>query len=255
VIRKRVIGVVTVKEGWAVQSFGYHRYLPLGKPEVLVENFDRWGADEILLQCIDRSRAAAGPDLALLERVSRKGLATPLIYAGGISDAADAVAAVKSGADRVCVDALLHDAPRTLGELAAPLGAQAIIASLPMSLQSGAPLWIDYRSGRQGPLCSAVIDAFEAGLVSEALVIDWRHEGSSAAFDMNLLTMFPIPHAPLIAFGGLSEPAQLRTVLQHQRAGAAAVGNFLNYREHSIAHFKSQLAGLPVRPGSAESAP
>ena len=32
-----------------MQSFGYRRYLPLGRPEVLVENLDRWGADEIVL--------------------------------------------------------------------------------------------------------------------------------------------------------------------------------------------------------------
>ena len=127
-IKKRLVGVVTVKDGWAVQSFGYGRWLPLGKPEVLTENLDRWGADEIVLQCIDRG--ARGPDLQLLGRVSSKGLSTPLIYAGGIRNAADAVAAVKSGADRVCVDSLLHDDPEALRALSAPLGAQAVIASM-----------------------------------------------------------------------------------------------------------------------------
>ena len=83
-IQKRLIGVITVKQGWAVQSFGYRRHLPMGRPEVVAENLDRWGVDEILLQCIDRSRHGLGPDLALLERISRKGLATPLIYQGGI---------------------------------------------------------------------------------------------------------------------------------------------------------------------------
>jgi cyclase len=238
-----------------VQSFGYRRYLPLGKPEVLVENLDRWGADEILLQCIDRSRTGDGPDLALLERVSRKGLATPLIYAGGIRDADDAVAAVKSGADRICVDAMLHDAPHRLAELSEPLGAQAIIASLPMALAADEPLWTDYRSGRQAPLGKAMVEAFETGVVSEALVIDWQHEGSPGAFDNRLLTAFPARHIPLIAFGGLSMPMQLREALQLPRTSAVAVGNFLNYREHGIAYYKSQLAGLPVRLGGAEARP
>ena len=34
-LKKRLIGVVTVRRGWAVQSFGYKRWLPLGRPEVL----------------------------------------------------------------------------------------------------------------------------------------------------------------------------------------------------------------------------
>ena len=31
---KRLVGVVTVRRGIAVQSFGYQRWLPLGRPEV-----------------------------------------------------------------------------------------------------------------------------------------------------------------------------------------------------------------------------
>ncbi len=65
-LRKRLVGVVTVMGGHAVQSFRYERYLPLGRPEVLIENLDRWGADEILLQCIDRGRDGVGPDFPLL---------------------------------------------------------------------------------------------------------------------------------------------------------------------------------------------
>lgn len=113
-LKKRLIGVVTVRQGWAVQSFNYSRYLPLGKPEVLVENLDRWGADEILIQCIDRSVANAGPDFPLLDRLGALGLSTPLIYAGGIRNAEDAVKAVNLGADRLSVDTLLWDAPHQL---------------------------------------------------------------------------------------------------------------------------------------------
>ena len=247
-IKKRVVGVVTVKDGWAVQSFGYGRYLPLGKPEVLTENLDRWGADEIILQCIDRSSERRGPDLQLLDRVGRKGLSTPLIYAGGIRTAQDAVAAVKSGADRVCVDALLHDAPEQLRELSAPLGAQAVIASLPLSLGASGLAWLDYRTGREQPLSAGLLDVLRSGVVSEALMIDWRHEGVAGGFDLGLLAAFPVAGMPIIAFGGLSEPTQLREALGSDRVSAVAIGNFLSYREHAIHHYKRQLAGLPIRP-------
>lgn len=251
-IKKRVIGVVTVKDGWAVQSFGYDRYLPLGTPEVLIENLDRWGADEIILQCIDRSAHHDGPDLKLLERVSRKGLSTPLIYAGGIRTAEHAVAAVKSGADRICVDALLHDAPEILEALSAPLGAQAVIASLPLSRSPDGLMWLDYRTRQQQVLSVQVLNALRSGVVSEALIIDWRNEGRVGQFDIGLLSDFPLPDIPLIAFGGLSAPSQLREVLQLKQVAAVAIGNFLNYHEHAIHHYKRHLAGLPVRPAATE---
>ena len=89
VLKKRIIGVVNVKDGIAVQSFGFNKYLPLGKPECFVENLDRWGADEILLNVMDLSSKGLGPNLALLEKVANLGIETPLIYSGGISSVKD----------------------------------------------------------------------------------------------------------------------------------------------------------------------
>lgn len=249
-IRKRLIGVVTVRQGHAVQSFGYSRYLPLGRPEVLIENLDRWGADEILLQCIDRSTSGLGPDFPLLERVSRMGLSTPLIYAGGIGTAADGIAVVQAGADRICLDALLHESPGVADSLAESLGAQALIASLPVT-RDGQTGWLDYRSGISGPFSTELLRILQQGVVSEALIIDSRHEGFPGAFDATLLDGLPFT-LPLIAFGGLSEVAQLRALLQHPQIVAAAIGNFLSYCEHAVQRYKLHLAGLPIRAASYE---
>jgi len=252
VLKKRLIGVVTVKDGWAVQSFGYRRYLPLGRPEVLIENLDRWGADEVVLQCIDRTRQGQGPDFALLERVARKGLSTPLIYAGGIASVDDGVAVIKAGADRICLDALLHDTPASARLLAERLGAQALIAALPLSVEAKGLRWLDYRNGQQQPLSDAVTALLREGVLSEALVIDWRNEGTPGAFDARLLDQFPVADVPLLAFGGLSEPGQLRDTLQRERVVAAAVGNFLSYREHAVRLYKQELGGLPLRAPAVE---
>lgn len=246
-LKKRLIGVVTVKDGWAVQSFGYRRYLPLGRPEVLVENLDRWGADEILLQVIDRSRMSIGPDLDLLARVSALGLATPLIYAGGISSVEEGVAVIKAGADRVCVDAAFHDKPDLGAALAQPLGAQAIIAALPVSVTGDGMARRDYRTRVDTPLSPRLLELLDTGAISEALLIDWQNEGSPRAFDERILARFPLNTAPLIAFGGLSEPEQLKAVLGSARVAAVAVGNFLSYREHAVQHYRQQLPGLPLR--------
>lgn len=242
-IDKRLIGVVTVKDGWAVQSFGYRRYLPLGRPEVLVENLDRWGADEILVQCIDRSLAGLGPDFALLERIGRRGLSTPMIYAGGIRNDQDAVDAVGAAADRVAVDALIRDDLDAVARAGARLGNQALIGALPMNAEG----WLDYRTGRAEPLSEALRDALVSGVLSEALVIDATHEGSRDAFDADLLESLP-GEFPLIAFGGISEAAQMQAILARPRVVAAAVGNSLSYQEHAVQALKKAMPGAPIRP-------
>lgn len=251
-IKKRLVGVVTVKDGWAVQSFGYRRYLPLGKPEVLVENLDRWGVDEVLLQCIDRTPRGLGPDFDVLARIIRRGISTPLIYSGGIRNVADGVAAIKAGGDRICIDALLHEDTSTVVRLAQVLGSQALVASLPVSRDECSLSWLDYRSGRGSDLSDELLVLLRSGTISEVLLIDWRHEGFRGGFDLALLPLFPVPNVPLIAFGGLSEVEHLRAALQSEHVVAVAVGNFLSYEEHAVQHLKTSLASLPLRSASYE---
>ncbi len=242
-----------MRRGWAVQSFGYCRWLPLGRPEVLAHNLDRWGVDEILVQVIDRSVYGTGPDLALLGRLGKMGLSTPLIYAGGIRSVADADRVVSSAADRICVDTLLHDSPEEVERVSRHLGAQAVIGAVPLSNCGGSAHWLNHRDRKASPVPTRMTQLFRARVLSEALVIDWRNEGMSASFDESLLDCFDVPDVPLIAFGGLSETEQLRRVLSSPRVAAAAIGNFFNYNEHAVQHYRQRLAGIPLRPASYQS--
>lgn len=248
-IQKRLVGVVTVMDGWAVQSFGFGRYLPLGRPEILVENLDRWGADEILLQVIDRTCKNQGPDVALLERIGKKGLSTPLIYSGGIRNAADAVAAVAIAADRVTVDSLIRDNPAEVIQAGEHLGNQAMIGSLPLAMENGEARWLDYRTRNSEPLSEALLDLLNSGVLSEAMIIDWKHEGQPEGFDAALLDVLP-ETVPVIAFGGFSAAGQIGAALASPHVAAVAVGNFLSYREHAIQTFKAELFGVPLRPAA-----
>ncbi|HWW21815.1 MAG TPA: HisA/HisF-related TIM barrel protein [Steroidobacteraceae bacterium] len=246
-LKKRLVGVITVKDGRAVQSFGYGRHLPLGTAQCLAENLDRWGADEILVLCIDRSRRGLGPDLALLRQLGSLGLSTPLSFGGGIRTAADAAAVIQSGAERVCLDALLRTNPAVVGEISTHIGAQAVIGVLPLAFADGTLQWLDYLSGRSTPLSVANLALFASRTVSEALVIDWRNEGRAGGFDERLVRHFPLAQVPLIAFGGVSEAAQLDTLLAHDQVVAVGSGNFLAYREHAVQKLRQRSSARSLR--------
>jgi cyclase len=241
--------VIAVKDGQAVQSFGYRRYLPLGHPEILAANLDRWGCDEILVLCIDRSRRGLGPDIGLLKKLAAMRLSTPLIYGGGITTAEQAALVVHHGADRVCVDAALHQADaQPIRDMAALLGAQALIGVFPLSPQGTGLQWLDHRSGVSRPFSRESAGLFDEGVISEAMIIDWVHEGHATAFDTELVTRFPMRNVPLITFGGISEPAQAAALLALPQVSAVAVGNFLNYTELAVQRFKQDAAGPLTRP-------
>jgi imidazole glycerol-phosphate synthase subunit HisF len=246
-LKKRLIGVVTVKDGWAVQSFGYRRYLPLGKPEWLVENLDRWGADEILVLCIDRSSRMVGPDFTLLEKLGGMGLGTPVIYGGGISSVEDGLKVIQAGADRIALDSLLHDSLRVLDELGQQLGLQALVASVPLRWQDDGVKWHDYRKRRDLAL-TVLARVLERGVVSELLVIDCAHEGQAAGFDAGLLDALPDLNMPVLAFGGISRVEQMRSLLTRPGVAAVCIGNFLSYHELAFQQIKKTLASSELRP-------
>ena len=247
-IRKRLAAAIVVRRGIAVQSFGYGRWLPMGDAAVIAQNYDRWGADEIVLQVIDRGNN--GPDLDLLERINRIGLSTPLVYGGGIRNVADAVAAVKRGADRLSIDSLLRDGPGEIDAIAESLGAQAVIASLPLSVESGRIMWRDYRKHTDSVLTPAVLDLLAGGRISEVLAVDWQHEGHMGSFDPQIIELFPLSAIPKIAFGGLGDPAMARRLLERDDIAAIAIGNPLSWNEHAIQHMKRRLPGMPLRQAS-----
>lgn len=249
-LKKRLIGVIPVKAGIAVQSFAYRRYLPLGSPECLAENLDRWGVDEILILCIDRSRLDLGPDLALLRRLGALGLSTPLSYGGGVRTPTDAAQVIQAGAERLCLDAVLHADPNAVRDMAELLGSQALVAALPMAMREGAVKRYAYLQDRLLPYADEINHLFDEGAVSEALLIDSVHEGQSKSFDAELVRRFPRPATPLIVFGGISEPAQVASLLDEGAVVAVAVGNSLNYSEHAVQNLKQQMQALSLRPAS-----
>ena len=68
---KRLVGVITIHNDWAVQSIGYQQYLPLGRPEI-TENYDRWQLDEIMIIDIDRSKRGLGPNFEIVKKIAKK---------------------------------------------------------------------------------------------------------------------------------------------------------------------------------------
>ena len=249
-IKKRIVGVVTVLNGLAVQSMGYKKYLPLGKPECLVENLDRWGADEILVQVIDRSTHQLGPDIQLIDKIiANANISTPIIYAGGINTEKQAIEVVRAGADRICLDAMLHNGLAEVNKLAHKLGAQALIASIPVKKNSkGEPRYYNYLTNKSTMFKDDLRELFTNKLISEALIIDVDNEGRKESFDFDLIDYFPVDNVPLILFGGLSSTELLNLGLSNPRVSAAAVGNFLNYSEHAIQKLKLNLGLQPIRP-------
>ena len=55
-MKTRIIGVVNILNGIAVQSINFKKFLPIGKPKIVIEYLYNWGIDEIVILYIDRKK-------------------------------------------------------------------------------------------------------------------------------------------------------------------------------------------------------
>jgi imidazole glycerol-phosphate synthase subunit HisF len=240
---KRLIGVITVHNGWAVQSIGFERYLPLGRPEVIAENYDQWQLDEILIMDIDRTRNKIGPNFEVLKRISSKKIMTPISYVGGVRCVDDALSLVRIGADRIGIDTLFHTDYAEAVAVREAIGQQAIIRVQPVVENGGEIYRFDYLNKCMGSAINGDSLKEESEVFSEYMIIDAKNEGGVQAFSESILKPFMNQNLQLICFGGITCKEQVVRLLGLDVVSAVAVGNSLSYTE--IAN-KELLVGSDV---------
>lgn len=240
-LKKRLIGVITIKDGLAVQSFGYKKYLPIGKPEIVAENLDRWGIDEIIVQCIDRSIKFKNPDLISLAKIANKGISTPIIYSGGIKNIEDASRVISTGAERICIDSCIHDNIDLVKILSNKFGAQALILSLPVTYKENKIYHYDYTKKVDKHFDEKIIKYIENKYVSELLLIDYKNEGYRDQFNFKIIKHILFKDIPFIIFGGITEKKQYAKAFSMKQVSAVATGNTLSYKEHAVQKIRDSL--------------
>jgi cyclase len=241
-LRRRVVAALVVREGIVVQSLGFSRFLPVGRPEIAAEFLNQWGVDEILLVDISATRNATTISAELVRRVSRACF-VPLTVGGGIRRVEDIDALLQAGADKVSLNRVIHERPELVTTAARKFGDQCIVASLDVKSDGGGPRIYDYLTGRcrhQDPVeLARHVQGLGAG---EILLNAVDRDGAGKGFDvaMNAAVSAAVT-IPVIAMGGAGHPAHFPEVFDRTGVRAACAGNFFHYTEHSVVTTKAEL--------------
>ena len=245
-LKKRIVGAVIVRKNIAVQSFNYSSYLPLGKPEIIIENLHNWGVDEIVLLVIDRDNK--GPDFDLLKKLKNYKISTPLIYGGGIQTEEQAKKVINYGVERIVLDSIIYENINNLEKIYQSLGSQALILSLPLIQENNKINFYNHKKKEFQYKEKNIKEILNKKIFSEIVLINVNGEGSSEGFDKLLFEyMQKITKTPFILFGGISNTKQVIDCLKYENVSAVIIGNSLNYREHSIYHLKKDISDSFIR--------
>jgi len=250
---KRLVGVIPVKDGRVVKSYGYKFCRPAGDVVSALRNLERWNADEILLLDISR-QPRIDPAIPML--IKQSGIATPLTYGGGIRCINDVNTLLAAGCERFVLETIAFNAPEKVKELADLVGAQALIASLPLT-GFGASLALEQYYAKRFGLAHEVLDPslicrrMNELPVSEVLVIAFNREGYSGSFnllgnDLCEKGFLSDINKGIIWFGGLSGNIAGR-LLNDPQTTAVAFGNSNNEKELALTAIRGEFS----RTGSA----
>ena len=102
-LKKRIIATLIIKDGIVVQSIGFKKYLPLGKPQIAIEFLNQWGIDEIVYLDISATKNNVGPDYKTIKE-SAKMCQVPLTVGGGITNVNQMKELMNCGADKISLN-------------------------------------------------------------------------------------------------------------------------------------------------------
>lgn len=241
-LKKRIAAVVIVKDGTCVQSIGFEKFLPIGKPEIVVDYLNQWGIDEIIYLDISATKNGVGPNFATVRKISKKCF-VPLTVGGGIKSVSDIQKLIKFGADKVVINSALLKDPLIVKRASDIFGNQCIVISIDVQKINGEHNIISYAGipiTQKDPIKYAKALA-ELG-AGEVFLNNIKNDGMREGYDLNLLKLFVRKlEIPVIACGGAGKPIDFLKVFTVAGVACAAAGNYFHFTEHSVLTTKSYL--------------
>lgn len=246
-LKKRIIGIVIVKNNIVVQSYGFKKYLPVGSVNITLEYLDNWGIDEIILLDISATKNKSTTVLSDLKNHVKKCF-VPLTYGGGLTSIEQVSLAFKSGADKVSFNnAFLHH-PNIIRQTSLEYGAQSCVISVDVVKIKDNYKVYDYSEGTMTDLkIEDALQKIQDIGAGEILVNSVDRDGSYQGYDKELTNYFNTTKIPLILAGGARVASHFSDLFTSTNINALAAGNMFHFVEHSVTKLKSIISSELIR--------
>lgn len=246
----RVIARLDIKAPNLVKGVRFEGLRVLGKPAEFAERYFEQGADELYYQDIVASLYERSSILDLV-RSAAEHIFVPLTVGGGIRTVDDIRAALRAGADKVCINTAAIRRPELIGEAAQIFGTQCVVVGVEAIRQPDGRWKAFTDNGREHTGLDArewALRAVELG-AGELLLSSVDREGTRKGFDLDFIAgIAGQVDVPVVAHGGAGS---IEDVIKVARLGVdgVAIAAALHYKAFTIGELKAGLtaAGIEVR--------
>lgn len=249
---KRIIPCLDLKNGRVVKGTNFVNLRDAGDPVEAAVEYDRQGADELVLLDITASSDARGIMLDIVSRVANS-IFIPFTVGGGIRTVEDFTALLRAGADKVSVNSAALKNPQLIADAAYKFGSQCVVMAMDAKRRPNGAGWTLYLNGGR---VDTGIDAVEWAKRAEKLgageilltSMDCDGVGNGFALDVTRAIADEVG-VPVIASGGAGKMEHFRDALTVGHADAALAATLFHFGILKISDLKEYLAreGVPVR--------
>jgi imidazole glycerol-phosphate synthase subunit HisF len=219
---RRVIPCLLLSEGGLVKTRRFSSPKYVGDPLNAIRIFNEKEVDELAVLDIVASKTGLPPDFALIEQFAAECF-MPLCYGGGVRTLADAERLFSLGIEKLSLQSAAIDDPGLVTQIAKRYGSQAVVVSVDVKRDMfKRPLL--FHAARARKLATDFREFIRAAVdlgAGEILLNSVDRDGMQQGYDLDLVhEAARVASVPVVAVGGASSLADLRSAID---AGASAV--------------------------------
>lgn len=248
---KRIIPCLDLKNGRVVKGTNFVGLRDAGDPVEAAVEYDRQGADELVLLDITASSDARNIMTDIVSRVAES-IFIPFTVGGGIRTVEDFTAILRAGADKVSVNSAALKDPSIISNAAKKFGSQCVVVAMDAK-RSERGGWTLYLNGGRIDTGKNVLEwAREAEQLGagEILLTSMDCDGVKNGYDLELTrAVSEAVSIPVIASGGAGRMEHFYDAFTEGKADAVLAASLFHFKEITIPELKEYLAGrgIPVR--------
>lgn len=247
----RLIARLDVKGPNLIKGVHLEGLRVIGDPQAHARRYYAEGADELVYMDIVASLYGRNSLLEVVRRTADD-VFIPMTVGGGLRSVEDVREVLRAGADKVALNTAAVQRPELVTEVARRFGSQCMVLSIEAKRVADGR-WEAYTDNGRERTGLDVVEWAKRGAAlgaGEILLTSVDREGTRKGFDVALLkAVTDVVQVPVIASGGMGEPAHMIQAVQAGGADAIAMADILHYRRMDLpAVRKAALeAGLAVR--------
>ena len=249
---KRIIPCLDVKNGRVVKGVNFVNLRDAGDPVECAIEYDKKGADELVLLDISATNEGRGTMIDIVSRVANS-IFIPFTVGGGIRTTEDFKELLRAGADKISVNSAAVRNPDLINEAAYKFGSQCVVCAIDAKCREQGSWEVYLNGGRLPTGIDAVTWAQEAVSrgAGEILLTSMDCDGKKTGYDLELTrAVSERVGVPVIASGGAGALEHFYDALTVGKADAVLAASLFHFNEIPIETLKAYLSekGIPVRP-------